>query len=177
MREETEKFRALEAALTAEKVRFGAMNAACKVALARIAQLQATLQALADEFAILAAKGIVPAINNAVLVEAIELLAALSTEGADVSEYEQMEVIRLNKRISTLEHELKQSKAFHQAYTEPLIERIAQLEAALRALLKTGGYTERGGTSDKMMIARVEAIAVLADAKDDSEVGREGEHG
>jgi small-conductance mechanosensitive channel len=54
------------------------------------------------------------------------------TEGADVSEYEQMEVIRLNKRISTLEHELKQSKAFHQAYTEPLIERIAQLEAALR---------------------------------------------
>jgi hypothetical protein len=46
--------------------------------------------------------------------------------------------------------------------------RIAELEAVVRELVETGGYTDQGGTSERMMIARGNAIAAL---------NREGEHG
>lgn len=40
--------RRLSDALEAEKIRFGAMNAACKVALARIAELEAAIKRVLD---------------------------------------------------------------------------------------------------------------------------------
>jgi uncharacterized coiled-coil protein SlyX len=77
LREETEQFRALETALTAEKVRLGAMNTACKVALARIAHLEATLTARNKQIAVL---WDVLARNERMFALANEAMAALARE-------------------------------------------------------------------------------------------------
>jgi len=64
-----------------------------------------------------------------------------------------------------------------QPYYNDLENRIAKLESLVRGLLETGGYTERGGTSDKMRTARSEAIALLGSAPSDATQDRGVEHG
>jgi hypothetical protein len=60
-----------------------------------------------------------------------------------------------------------------QPHYNDLENRIAKLESSVRGLLETGGYTERGGTSDKMRTARSEAIALLGSAPSDATQDRE----